>query len=150
MPMIQVGVNVTVNYATKQRTEEPILRDLDECRAERAAEVLGKLQAHVDTVIRPQEREQLAALYVRTLGRKAKGQAVDPKAEANLDARLQWAEDAMLLAEEIENQIAQLTDWHTLSQVDFTDAHKQQLGLPPARIRPGRLVGALRGNRPLP
>jgi hypothetical protein len=146
MPDIQVGRNVHVDYSTKQTTITPILRDLDECRLERLQELGEEAKNHVDKKISPSEREQLSALFVRTLDKKSKGQTVDALALANLDGRLKWVEGVMLLMEQAENWVMTANTWDDLKAVTLDLA---SLGEPPARIAPGRLVGAIRGNRPL-
>lgn len=140
--MVIVGTIEHTDAVTRETTVTPILRDLDDVKADHLATLHATIRAHVDAHLPPSEREALAALMQRATLMRGMGLSVDEGALLALVAALGWAEDAMILGDDVRAAVAAAVDLDGVLAVSVDPA---TLGQPPV-ITAGEIAKALRGS----
>ena len=141
MTMIQVALAETYNVATGVLTQTPILRDLDDLRAEKRAELRDAVWSHVDSHLDAREREALAALQQRVIMMRGFGLDVDEWAAFALLSVLSWAESALMAWNPLAAAVDSAT---TLAELDAIHVDTAALGAPPA-VTAASIAAALNG-----
>jgi hypothetical protein len=141
MPLVEVARNETTDARTGVVTVTPVLRDLDELKVERRAELRATVWSHVDSYLDARERETLAALHQRVLLLRALSLPVDEWAALALLSVLSWMEDTLIAWTPLA---AAVDAAETLADVQAVTLDLDALGSPPA-VTAAEIAAALRG-----
>jgi hypothetical protein len=139
--MIQVALAETYNATTGVLTQTPVLRDLDDLRAEKRAALRDAVWSHVDAHLDAREREALAALQQRVIMMRGFGVDVDEWAAFALLSVLSWAESALMAWNPLAAAVDSAT---TLAELDAIHVDTAALGAPPA-VTAAAIASALNG-----
>ena len=139
--MIQVALAEELNVSTGVLTQTPILRDLDDLRAEKRAALRDAVWSHVDAHLDAREREALAALQQRVIMMRGFGLPVDEWAAFALLSVLSWAESALMAWNPLAAAVDSAT---TLAELDAIHVDTAALGAPPA-VTAASIAAALNG-----